>query len=307
MSQPDDNWGRWGPDDERGAANLLTPEVIVAAASAVRQGRVIPLALPIRGATSNTSAQRVPHLWGRPLPQHFMSVDGGDYSAGARQMEGGIAVADDALIISPHGTTTHIDALAHMWRDNLLYNNHPAERVRSYGALRCGIEKLGGIVTRAVLFDIPGHLGIAYLEPEATIGAKLLQECAEQSGATLRSGDVAIVRTGWPVAWKEHPEAYGSAQPGLSYEGAEWLVGHDIVAIGADNAAVGPMVPGVTSAEGPDRDVHMLTLWRHGVYLLELMWLEELAAAGRSEFLFVVAPLAVEGGTASPITPLAVL
>ena len=89
------------------------------------------------------------------------------------------------------------------------------------------------------------------------------------------------------------------------------VLGHEyvgrIVAIGADNAAVGPLVLDSTSAEGPDKDIHMLTLWRHGVYLIEFLWLEQLAALDRSDFLFMVAPLAIDGGTASPVTPLAVL
>lgn len=307
MSRRGENWGRWGDEDERGAANLLTPEVVTKAMTSVRDGKILPLSMPIKGATSNTSAQRIPHLAGRPLPQHFMSVDGGDYAAGARKMEGGIAVADDAIILSPHGTTTHIDALSHMWRDDVLYNGHPAERVRSYGALRCGIDKLGGIVTRGVLLDVPAHLGVPFVEPGTAIDADVLQGCAERAGVSPRTGDVVLVRTGWPKVWEQDPARYQGAQPGLSHDGAAWLVEHDIVAIGADNAAVGPLSLETTSAEGPDKDVHMLTLWRHGVYLIEFLWLEELAKLGRADFLFMVAPLAIDGGTASPVTPLAVL
>lgn len=307
MARPGENWGRWGAEDERGAANLLTPDVVLGAASALREGRVIPLAMPISGATSNGSSRRVPHMAGRPLPQHFMSVDGGDYAAGARTLEGGRAVADDAIIISPHGTTTHIDALAHMWRDDVLYNEHPADRVRSYGATRCGIDKLGAIVTRGVLFDIPTHLGVPFVEPTVAIDAPMLADCAARTGLAPRPGDVALVRTGWPLVWEHDPARYQGAQPGLTYDAAAWLVERDVVAIGSDNVAVGRLAAGSTSPDGPDEDVHMLTLWRHGVYLIELLWLEELAAAGRSEFLFMVAPLAIEGGTASPVTPIAVL
>ena len=37
------NWGRWGPDDERGALNLLTPERVAAAAHLVRSGKTITI------------------------------------------------------------------------------------------------------------------------------------------------------------------------------------------------------------------------------------------------------------------------
>lgn len=304
MPRIGENWGRWGADDERGAANLLTPEVVRRAVSGLREGRVVPLAMPIRGATSNASGLRVPHLAGRPLPQHFMSVDGGDYAAGAKKMDGERGIADDAIVISTHGTTTHIDALAHMWRDDVLYNGHPADRVRSYGATRCGIDKLGGIVTRGILFDIPAHLGVPYVEPDVVIDAAMLVACAEHAGLTPRPGDVALVRTGWPQVWVQDPARYQSTQPGVSHDAALWLIGQQVVAIGSDNVAVGRLA---SSFADPDEDVHLLTLWRHGVYLIELLWLEELAAADRCDFLFIVAPLAIEGGTASPVTPLAVL
>ena len=302
-----ENWGRWGDSDERGAVNLVTPDVIIAAASAVREGRVIPLALPIRGATSSTVAQRVPHLEGRPLPQHFMSVDGGDYAVGARRMPGELAVSDDAIVISPHGTTTHIDALSHMWKGDLLYNGHSADRVRSYGATRCGIDKLGAIVTRGVLFDIPAHLGLPYLEPGTGVDAEMLAACAERTGVVPRVGDVALVRTGWPERWSDPSVAGKGAQAGLTYDGANWLVERGVVAIGSDNVSVGRLDENNRSLEKPEEDIHILTLWRHGVYLIEMLSLAELSASARAEFLFMVAPLAIEGGTASPITPLAVL
>ena len=132
MSLPPEphNWGRWGADDQRGALNLLTPEVVKAATGCVQQGRVISLSLPIKGSTSSSVAQSVPHLKGRPLPQHFMSVDGADYEAGVKQPAGGRGIADDALIVSPHGTTTHMDALCHMWTGKSIYNGHAASRIR---------------------------------------------------------------------------------------------------------------------------------------------------------------------------------
>ena len=304
------NWGRWGADDERGAANLLTPEVVRAAVGAAEDGRVIALGLPIRGSTAGPGAQRVPHLAGRPLPQHYMSVDGGDYAAGARRIKGEMAVADDALIVSPHGTTTHIDALAHMWREDVLYNGHPAARVRSYGATRCGIDKAGPIVARGVLLDVAAHLGVANLPAHTRIDADLLADVAADTGVEVRAGDVVLVRTGWATVFAADPAGYQDQQPGLTYDGARWLVDRDVVAIGSDNASVGALDPGCTFAGTVDEDVHLLTLWRHGVYLVEMLWLEDLSAAlspGRGAFLFVAAPLAIEGGTASPVNPIAVL
>ena len=158
------NWGRWGASDERGALNLLTPSTVLAATGTVRQGRMISLSLPIKGATSSPAPTTVPHLKGRPLPQHFMSVDGGDYAAGTRPIGAGLKMCDDAIIVTPHGTTTHMDALAHMWSGDQLYNGHPADRVRSYGATRCGIDKAGPVVARGVFFDVAAlHLSLIHI------------------------------------------------------------------------------------------------------------------------------------------------
>jgi kynurenine formamidase len=298
------NWGRWGAGDERGALNLLTPQTVVAAAGCVRAGRVLSLSLPIRGATSSPAPTTVPHLRGRPLPQHFMSVDGGDYAAGARAIGAGLRMADDALVVSHHGTTTHMDALCHMWTGDELYNGHPASRVRSYGATRCGIDKAGPVVARGVLFDIAALRGVDHLAAGDRVDGADLEACDVE----VRPGDVAVVRTGWPLVWQaDGPEAYWAGQPGLSADGGRWLAERDVCMVASDNAAIGGLNADQLADEDLDDDLHLIFLWRHGVYLAEMLWLEELRAAGRTEFLFVAAPLAIEGGTGSPINPVAVL
>ncbi len=303
MMLESNNWSRWGAADERGALNLLTPDVVVAAAGAVREGRVLSLSLPIRGATSSPAPTTVPHLRGRPLPQHFMSVDGGDYAAGARSIGAGLRMADDALVVTAHGTTTHMDALCHMWSGDELYNGHPAGRVRSYGATRCGIDKAGPVVARGVLFDVPAVREVEHLAVSDWISVADLEAC----GVDVRAGDVAVVRTGWPLTWQQGPETYWAGQPGLSADAGRWLAERDVCMVASDNAAIGALNSRQLADEDLADDLHMIFLWRHGIYLAEMLWLEDLAATGRTDFLFMAAPLAIEGGTASPINPVAVL
>jgi kynurenine formamidase len=241
-----------------------------------------------------------------------MSVDGGDYAAGARAIGPGVRIADDALVVSPHGTTTHMDALCHMWAGDELYNGLPAGRVRSYGATRCGIDKAGPVVARGVLFDVPALRGVPHLAAGDRVDGADLAGCLAAADAELRPGDVAVVRTGWPLVWRpDEPDAYWSGQPGLSAAGGRWLAERDICMVACDNAAIGGLNADQLADETLDDDLHLIFLWRHGIYLAELLWLEELAetlrAAGRTEFLFVAAPLAIEGGTGSPINPVAVL
>ncbi|MEV4177321.1 MULTISPECIES: cyclase family protein [unclassified Nonomuraea] len=302
MVHEPNNWGRFGPDDQRGTLNLLTPAVVLDALRSATTGEVLSLAMPIRGATSSPAPGTVPHLPGRPLPQHFMSVDGGDYAAGARPIGAGLRVADDALVVTHHGTTTHMDALCHMWSGDELYNGHPAARVRSYGATRCGIEHVGGVVARGVLYDVPRRLGVDHLPAGYRVPAGLLEELA-----TPRPGDVAVIRTGWPVVWERSREEYWSGQPGLSAEAGRWLAARDVAVVASDNAAIGGLNAKGLADEPLEDDLHLVLLHRHGIHLIEMLWLEELAASGRTEFVFVAAPLRIEGGTGSPLTPLAIL
>jgi kynurenine formamidase len=301
------NWGRWGEEDQRGALNLLTGDVVRAATGAVRQGRVLSLCLPIKGSTSSSVAETVPHLKGRPLPQHFMSVDGADYEAGVKLPAGGRGIADDALMLSPHGTTTHMDALCHMWTGKQIYNGHASSRIRSYGATRCGMENVEGVVTRGILFDVPAFRGVDVLDPADRITVADLEAMSARAGVTVGPGDAIVIRTGWPTVFAQSPERYWAGEPGLSSEAAQWLAARDIALVASDNSAISGLNVDGRADEALEDDIHMIFLWRHGIYLIEMLWLEELAAAGQATFLFVVAPLKIVGGTGSPVNPLAVL
>lgn len=301
------NWGRWGDDDERGAANLVTSAVTRSALHAVGSGEVLSLSLPIRGSTSSAAGLSVPHMKGRPLPQHYLAVDGADYAAGAKHPAGGRAIADDALVISPHGTTTHVDALCHMWRGDTIYNGHEASRIRSYGAAQCGIEKLGHLVTRGVFLDIPALDGRDHLAPREEITADQLRAALSARQLDLQAGDAVLIRTGWAAVYARDPELYWSGEPGISPEAAQWLAEKDVALVGSDNSAICRLNESGLSCDELDDDIHMILLWRHGTYLLEMLWLEELSARGASSFAFMLAPLLIRGGTGSPVNPLAVL
>jgi kynurenine formamidase len=236
-----------------------------------------------------------------------MNVDGGDYAAGARRLHDEMCLSDDTVIVTAHGTSTHVDALAHAWRGDVLYNGHEARKILSFGAARCGIDKMGGVAARGVLFDVAGHLGVPFLDESVAIDADLLRECLDASGQELRPGDVAVVRTGWPTVFETDEARYQGGQPGLAYDGAHWLAEQDVCMIACDNSGVGQIAMDGTFAAPLDEDVHLLCLWERGIPLAEMLWLEELATYGQKEFLFVLAPLTIVGGTASPVNPLAIL
>lgn len=287
------NWDRWGAEDERGAPNLLTPQLVREAAAAVRTGEVVSLGLPLDARTL------VPP--GRRALEHAMTRDGGDYAIGGKVL-GRSRYSDDLLIVGTH-TGTHVDALAHVWYDEELYNGFGQDSVRSSGARRCGIDKLGPLVGRGILLDVAGHVGQEALPVDFRISGESLAAVAAADGVEVRAGDIVLVRTGWLGRHGGDEATYFSGEPGLDESGARWLAARDVAAIGADNYAVEQLAPG--SRDG--FPVHEILLRDHGVPLMEGVVLDDLAARGAREFLFVAAPLPVRGGTASPVCPVAIL
>jgi kynurenine formamidase len=294
------NWGRWGEDDERGAANFASSEVLLAALSTARRGIVVPLADEIR-------RDRVPVAPARSPATHIMSLDGGDFAAGYRIHDSTHGVADDYLFMACQGAT-HVDALGHLWYDELLYNNFPATTVRSYGATRLGIENLGHLVTRGVFLNVAEHLGVGHLADTHTISASELRSCAEAAGVTVRTGDAVLIRTGWRTVFDSDPARYAQTSPGIGIEAAHWLAQQDVAAVGSDNIAVEVQTAHDRFEDGGTApECHKLLIRDCGVYLIELLNLEELATHGVAEFLFVAAPLKILGGSGSPLNPLAIL
>ncbi len=284
-------WGRWGDQDERGALNLIGPEAVQAATRLVRTGVVISLGMDLGPATVVP-----PH---RKRVERMMSRDGGDYAAGARR-PGGFQFAEEVWSFAAH-SGTHIDALAHAWYDDHLWNGFPGDGIRSTtGAQRCGADKLGPIVTRGLLLDVaPGSA----LPASTPVGAAELRAAAARAGVDPGPGDVVLIRTGWVGAMIGDPSGYCDHEPGIDLSGAEWLAEVDVAAVGADNYAV-EVQP---APEGQMFPVHQLLLRDCGIPLIENMVLDELAASGAAEFCFVAAPLPLVGGTAGPVCPIAIL
>jgi kynurenine formamidase len=285
-------WGRWGADDERGALNLLGPAATLRGVGTVREGRPVPLAVPLKAGKGPIAGRRAPL-------QHFMVRDGGDYAAGLA--ERGFGFADDCVVLSTHGNT-HLDALAHVWHDHRMWNGHSADHVTSTGARRCAIDKVGPIVTRGILVDLAAPGGPSDHDGHAT-GVDELRAAVDATGCTPEPGDALLVRTGWLARWRAG-EATEARWAGLAPDCAAWIADQGFVLVGADNIAVeaGP--------SGDPRDaapLHVALIRDRGVHLMELVDLEELAAAGRAEFLLTVAPLPLVGGVGSPVNPVAVL
>jgi kynurenine formamidase len=288
----EENWGRWGSDDERGALNLIGRPQVMRAVSLVAQGQPISLAQPI------SARMAVPPA--RPRPSHFMTRDGGDYAAGARRL-GDFGLADDTILLPLH-LGTHIDGLCHAWCGRLLYNGVPENAVRSSGASRLGVENYPPIVTRGVLLDFVAVTG-APLPDGFTIEPDLLAAACARAGVAIETGDAVLLRTGWHEAHEAPGSADFNREPGLGVAAALVLAEAGAALVGADNYAV-EVLP---FPDGTVFPVHQRLIRDYGIPLLEGLVLKPLAEAGVGAFLFTAAALPLVGATGSPLNPVAVL
>jgi kynurenine formamidase len=296
------NWGRWGPTDQRGTLNFITPECTRAAAATVRRGLSFSLSVPL----DDTGPWTDPGRSGRFNPIHRMTRYRGDNHLG-RSWDG-FSSCEDMLIIGTH-SSTHFDALSHLWYDDLVYNGvHHDKAVTAWGAHHCSIESMrGGIITRGILLDVARHMAVDCLPPGSAIGPAVLDAVISAAGVEPRAGDVALIRTGTYPQMRRGAQVARGGFPGLTWECARWMHAHDIAAVCADNLAV-EATGG--NGEGPPAPFHMIGLRDMGLVFGELFDFEDLAvdcaADGVYECLFVGAPLDIPGGVGSPINPLAI-
>jgi kynurenine formamidase len=287
------NWGRWGDDDERGPLKLLTPEVVRAGAAAITTGKVYSLGIPIQSTG-------VPLLDYRGTPMRLTLMnesDDGRYAVyGATD---GTGAHEDILVFASH-TTSHMDALCHVYEDHHHYNGVAASEMKTHtGAARLGIEKVGGFAGRGVLLDFPKLKGDVWLEPGYMITAADLDAAEQAQGVKVQAGDIVLVRTGYLDKWFHDGGDEGYAQAGIGFEAAAWLADRDVVAVGSDNAAV-EVIP---FDNNDFLGVHKVLLVQRGIYMLEFLNLAELAADECYTGLLSVAPLKVTGATGSTINP----
>lgn len=203
---------------------------------------------------------------------------------------------------SPH-VGSHIDAPTHIQVLGRVFGGQRAADVYGdFGWEANGIHTVPPVLTRGVLLDVPALLGVERLPDLFEVTVEHVQRCLARQGAEVRSGDAVLVRTGKMADYHGDGSVYFAAGPGVGVEAALWLHDQGIAILGTDTSATEPF-------PFPDEDntVHRALLVERGVFLVEILRLDELAAAGVHEFLFVCLPLKFRGGTGSWIRPVAVV
>ncbi len=221
----------------------------------------------------------------------------GDYVA-----HNGASSASEAIGLGGH-VGTHIDALCHFSRSGMLHDGRAVEALQSYagGLDSLSVDTIAPIFRRGVLLDIAGHEATEALPVDFTITAAHLEAVCQAEGVQVRPGDVVLLRTGWARYWEDAARYIFQVKgPGPAVEGARWLGEHGVFAAGSDTVAF-EKVP------DPNMPVHVHLLVEKGIHIIECLNLEQLAAEGIYEFVFIAAPLKIRGGTGSPIRPMALV
>lgn len=227
---------------------------------------------------------------------------------GDRVRADGGSAANDLISMGTH-VGTHIDALAHVSQDGKLHGGIDAVAAGVGGRYEeLGAHTIAPMVRRGVLLDVPAAIGERYCPAAYEITPDDLDAAVARQETPVGPGDVVLIRSGWGRHF-DNPDrnvyiGHDSGVPGVSEAGARWLAERGVHAAGADTIAFEWLAPGAGHALLP---AHRVLLVEHGIYIIEALALEELAAAGVHEFVFVASPLALYGATGSPMRPLAVV
>ena len=299
------NWGKWGPDDEIGTLNYITPERVAAACRLATAGKVFALGIPLgRNGPQSGTRQRF-------NPIHTMFRDGGDAPRTPDEVKAmeGYGGSDD-WIVMPLQCVTQWDSLAHVFYEGKMYNGYDARLVTSSGAAKNSIDKTNDkIAGRGVLLDVARHKGVRALEPGYAITVADLEATAAAERVEVLPGDILLVRTGHMTRYLDRKDWRNydlDPFPGMSIHTTPWLHAKQIAAIGSDNYAVEVRPSEIPGFRNP---FHVVAIPNMGLTLGEIFFLEDLAADcaadGRWAFLLVAPPLAVTHGVGTPINPYA--
>ena len=289
------NWGRWGPDDELGTLNLITPGKRAQAGRLVQEGISVTCSRLIVPETA-------PDVTTIP-PLHYMIRTG----ESAPSTGGG--GSSDFIGLSFHGyTITHLDSLCHQFWDGKMFNGKPASLVDAEHKARAGaIDNVqNGVVTRGVLLDIAGLKGKDWLEAGEGVFPEDLEAAEAAQGVQVEEGDALLTRFGWYKRRQQLGPPASVDRPGLHAATLPWLHQRGVSVIAAD--ASEDMSPsGYTELGLP---IHRVGIVAMGLWLIDAANFEELVQVcrrlNRWEFMFVLAPLRFHNATGSPLNPLAI-
>ena len=291
---------RYGPDDQSGAFNEATADGLVRAAGLVRSGTIFDL--------SHVIDQSIPAFPGRTFKQVLTTTA---HQLNRRRPDAGATgwgqnnvnwIVEQIEATQQMGT--HVDALNHLQIGDQVYNGWTLDEiVEEHGTNRLGVDTLPQLVTRGLLIDIARFKGVHRLAAGEVVQPDDVEQILDSNGLRVEPGDAVLFHTGWGAQWAT-AEAYLAGEPGPGMAMVEWLADRHVALVGCDTWSFGPVPP-----ENPTRpfEVPQTLNVRYGIVVAENLALGELAAAGVSQFMFVLSHARLRGATGAWVAPLAII
>jgi len=260
----------WGPNDQTGATNRVTPAVTKAAAAEIQEGKIVTMSYPLTDG--------IP-LFGTRFTKTILTAT--TLAPGAALGENQLTYMEDTWLSQSH-VGTHLDGMGHIGRKDCYYNQTPMGKFITQNSMtKLGLEHLKSFATRGVLVDMvkvyqqAGKLktNVACKKPCVDKGTVITKADIEAGlkmyNVTLREADILIIHTGWGNLFEQYPAqnaTYNSGEPGLGKEAGNWLVSQKIVAVGSDTWGV-EVIPGENPKEA--FIVHNILLTDAGIHIME--------------------------------------
>ncbi len=289
---------KWGPKDEKGATNLITPKSVLMASKLIKTGKTYHLGIIV---DSKTPAFPPRTLSVTILQPNQIRTTG----LGPTK-----TTYNDDIFMGWLGIGPQIDGLGHIGVDHVYYNGNKAKDfAKADGLTKLGIEKLPPIVARGVVLDMAGYFGVKIVKEGTPYTKEAIIGAAKKQGVEIRKGDVVLFHSGWlnlldgKNGTKKDPKRWGSAEPGLGKSGAAYLISKQVVAVGGDTwgLEVVPFEKGVGVFE-----IHQMLIPKNGIVIFESMDTRELVKDKGWEFLFVLGAARIRGTVQMIINPIAI-
>jgi len=289
---------KWGPKDEIGAMNLITPKSVMQAAKLIKTGKTYNLGIIV---DKNTPAFPPRSLSIAILQPNQISTSG----LGPTK-----TTYNDDIFTGWLGIGPQIDGLGHIGVDHVYYNGlKDKDFAKADGLKKLGIEKYPPIVGRGVVLDMAGYFGVKVVKEGTPYRREDIIGAAKKQGVEIRKGDIVLFHSGWlnlldgQNGVQKDLKRWGSVEPGLGKTGAEYLISKEVVAVGGDTWGLEtvPFEKGVGVFE-----IHQMLIPKNGIVILESIDTRELVKDQGWEFLFVLGPARIRGAVQMIINPIAI-
>ena len=254
---------------------------------------------------------------------HAFATEDPKGTRGLFDPDGQLSFASEIQGWSGQSGAPNLDAIGHIGYNGQLFGGVDATAASSHPD-GIGASGVGAhldiahypndlLVNRGVLLDVARYVNgnADPLAADTRVNRELLAETARAQRVRLERGDTVLIRTGWGRYFTEDPARYaGESSAGVDVSGAQFLVDAGARVVGNDTLTFEFRPPLASPPDVPAFQVfpvHMLLIPQNGVYIIENYWLDEIAAAGEYEFLLIVPPLKVRGGTGSALRSFALV